>query len=385
MRNRFRFFAARLSAAVLLLIGCSSGGGADAAGASDARGVDAVLGGETSDASSSEFQPGDNGPSQADESPQPVEGVAFRYETRFGTTKEWKGLTVLSPLGNVHTETAGEAACEKDAKPLFLSQFLQAVAEADPFSWGVDYTGSDAGSCPPDSFLQRLYIESLAGGKSRDVIWCSGDEEEIPGVGAVTKAIEKLKADAKTNGTCGLTPYILPKPAPVETSGYDDGLNHMFGVARYENPGFCLLVYGLYDPQVYRSNHTLQIVEESADQLKTHFPVDYTPAWLEKYVAVCPEAAPLVEDASFVEQFAPPAVVFMVVAHPEGNETWIATKGVISLQPAGMGAENNFNLNGLELKPLKGLDTELTINSNPWQFKWIGSTIFTGGGVDSAP
>ncbi len=382
MGERFWFFAVLLS--LLLFAGCAGGSGADASGVGDAGGAGddgAVVG---ADGLLAEVPAGDDSSTEDDKAPQPAEGVAFRYETRFGTTKEWKGLTVLSPLGTVHTETAGEAACEKEAKPLFLEQFLNAIAEADPFSWDEDYTGSETGTCPPDAFLQRLYVESLATGKVRDVIWCTGSEDQIPGVAAVTKAIAKLKGDTKTNGICGLTPFVLPKPTPVEVSGYDDGLNHMFGVARYENPDFCLLVYGLYDPGVYRSNHMLQVVDDNVSQLKPHFPVDYTPAWLDKYVAVCPEAAALVEEAAFVEQLTPPAVVFMVVAGSDGTETWVATEGVISLQPASMGEMNNFNLNELELKPLKGLNTVLTLDSNPWQFKWIGSTIFSGGGIDSA-
>lgn len=377
------FYAVSLS--LLFFAGCAGGAGNDATGTIDSRRAGDGRPGDLVDGAEGDSPAADNGSNPDEEISQPIAGAAFRYETRFGSTKEWKGLTVLSPLGLVHTETAGEAACEKAANPLFLEQFLKAVAEADPYTWEEDYTGSETGTCSPDAFLQRLFIESLATGESREVLWCSSAEDQIPGVAGVTKSIAKLKGDAKTNGVCGLTPFILPKPVPVEASGYDDGLNHMFGVARYENPGFCLLVYGLYDPGVYRSNHMLQIAEDSVSQLKPHFPVDYTPAWLEKYVAVCPEAAALVEDAAFVEQLVPPAVVFAVVAKGGSTETWVATDGVISLQPAGLGDVNNFNLNEVELKPLKGLNTVLTLDSNPWQFKWIGSTIFSGGGIDSSP
>ena len=308
--------------------------------------------------------------------------VTFRYETRFGTTGAWRGLTVLSPAGVVHTETAGESACEVEAKELFLEQLYEAVGQTDPFSWDSDLTPEGAG-CGSDAFLQVLVIETLSAKKHHEVRWCSTQVEELPGLALLVGKIEKLAGAAKFSGECELVPYVIPKPTVAATLGYDDGLQHVMGVARVVQPGICLVVYSVYSGEVYRTNRVISQVTANLGDLGMFFPPSDVPDFLSPMVAVCPEAEHVIRDAQFVADLLPPVALFLV--EQATGSTYLGVSGVVTVEAASLSedpaAQNNFNLNDVEFRRVLDFEGQMSLDFSPWDYRWIGSATFDAGGV----
>lgn len=325
------------------------------------------------------------GPDAAVDTPVRTAGkipVTFRYETRFGTTGAWKGLTVLSPAGVVHTETAGESACEVEAKELFLEQLYEAVGQTDPFSWDSDLTPGGAG-CGSDAFLQVLVIETLSAKKHHEVRWCSTQVEQLPGLSLLVGKIEKLAGAAKFSGECELVPYVIPKPTVVSALGYDDGLQHVMGVARVVQPGICLVVYSVYSGEVYRTNRVISQVSANLGDLGMFFPPSEVPDFLSPMVAVCPEAAQVIRDAQFVADLLPPVAVFLV--EQATGSTYLGVSGVVTVEAASLSEDpaalNNFNLNDVEFRRVLDFEGQMSLDFGPWDYRWVGSATFDAGGV----
>lgn len=316
--------------------------------------------------------------SQADESvgPEPLSAVAFRLETRFGTTLGWKGLAVLTPMAVVHAETDSGGACEKDANPIFLQQFVEVVNTVDPFSWQADYTNSTNGACASDTFTMILTIQRMSDGKEHQVRWCEKDVETIPGMADFMKKVEKLKADANQNGTCGLLPFVLGKPTAVAHKGSDDGLQHLVSVARFENPNFCLVMYTSYSIEVYQSTYVLSSEPAFADELLSlYFPSQGQDETIPGLLDVCPEAAPLLRDGSFVTDLDPMAAVFLVDRAGEQPRYFMATSGIATVEPLIQEGEPLvFQLNGTEFRPLEEVSSAPMLDRSPWFFHYIDST-----------
>lgn len=320
-------------------------------------------------------EPVDSG---ADEStgPAPISAVAFRLETRFGTTLGWKGLAALTPMAVVHSETDAGGACEKDANPVFLQQFVEVVNTVDPFSWQADYTNSQHGACASDTFTMILTIQRMSDGKEHQVRWCDKDADTIPGMSDFMKKVEKLKADANQNGTCGLLPFVLGKPTAVAHKGSDDGLQHLVSVARFDNPNFCIVMYTSYSLEVYQSTYVLSSEPAFVDELLSlYFPSQGQDETIPGLLDVCPEAAPLLRDGSFVTDLEPMAAVFLVDRSNQQPRYFMATSGIATVEPLIQEGEPLvFQLNGTEFRPLEEVATAPTLDRSPWFFHYIDST-----------
>ncbi len=318
---------------------------------------------------------GDLIPDEGDE-PPPLSAVAFRLETRFGTTLSWKGLTTLTPMAVVHAETDAGGACEKDANPIFLQQFIEVVSTVDPFSWQSDYTNSESGACASDTFTMILTIQRMSDGTQHQVKWCDKDADSIPGMGDFMKKIEKLKADANQNGTCGLLPFVLGKPSAVAHKGSDDGLQHLVSVAAFDNPNFCLVMYTSYSLEVYQSTYVLSSEPAYVDELLSlYFPSQGQDESIPGLLDVCPEASPVLREGSFVTDLEPAAAVFLVDRTGAQPRFYLATQGIATVEPLIQEGEPLvFQLNGTEFRPLEEATTAPMLDPSPWFFHYIDST-----------
>jgi hypothetical protein len=372
---------------VSLFLGCS--GGADEGGNQPGdladSGSDLWLGGDEfrGGLDTVEGQDGVDGADVRDVVvPQAV--LAFRLETRFGTTRQWKGVTTLNLSGLIHSENDRGEACEKVAEARYLDQLSTALAEADFLSWPVDSTDSAEGTCPADTFLLVLLVQYPGSGEQRAVKFCENRAGELNGGEKVLQVISKLSADARQNGDCDRVPFVLGRPVPVSSMGYDDGMTHMLSVARFENPDLCLIVYAGYSTEVYQTTILMDVSPDYVSEiLGMYFPAQETNAFFEPLKAFCPGAADLIQDASFVSNLDPGAAVFLFWEKAGVPSIWMAVKGVLGVQPyVGEGPEGQaaqpmvFNVNGIEFHPLRGFPSSPSLSWDPWTFEWLESTMF---------
>ncbi len=366
--------------AAVVFVGCGGGDGGDESGTDvmveDGVGADGVT---TDVIDNSDGIPLD---ALADEgSPDTVVGpsaIALRLETRFGTTEEWKGVTSVSPTGFVHTETDTGTACEKLAESRYIDELMEVVAEFDPFSWDENYTGKEDGTCPSTTLLLVLHIESIGDGRSHTVRWCEDGMDLVPGGAELVKKVDKLKADAKANGECDVLPFLLGRPAPVATMGYDDGLANVLVVAKFRSPDYCLVLYSQYSPDIYQTTQVLGVDAEYIEEiLGLYLPITEHSDHLQPLLDFCPGTSAVLMEASLASDVSPPIVGFVVAEVAEGTKAWMATQGVAAIQPAGPEGEPIIiNVNGMEFHPIDGLMTSPSLDFGPWSFEWLESTAF---------
>jgi len=309
--------------------------------------------------------------------PEPTSTYAFRLETRFGTTLSWKGVTVLTPMSLIHSESDSAGACEKEANEVFLQQFTDVVDQVDPFSWQSNYVSGETGVCGSDTFTLVLTIMRTSDWQTHEVRWCENESAAIPGMADFIKKVDKLKADAAQNGTCGKLPFILGRPSAVAMLGSDDGALHLVGLARFQDPDYCLVVYSKYSAEVYQTITTLSADEAFTDELFSMFfpATSRDEVTLPGFVDLCPDAEPLLRDGTFLEDVEPGAGVFLVDSSGDEPSYFVATKGIATVEPLIQAGEPLvFQLSGVEFRPVLGLGGSTTVERGPWHFHYLEST-----------
>ncbi len=362
-----------------LAIGCSGGGGSvgDGDGGADQIGGDAE--GPGLDTSG----PGeDTGPEDwfkpPDSTVPPPEGrLALRFEIHFGTTDEWKGLSLLAPSGFYHTEAAAADACAGELSDTFLGQLEAAVDAGDPWSWGA--TGQTGSNCGSTALRYVLHIEDLFEGISMDSDWCGPDEDAVAGRGEIVKKIQMLNAYVEQNGDCGVMPRLLGKPTAVASAGIDDGTGTGFSVARFEDPDFCTVAYITYTGDVYRSNRPIDMDKNTADALaKGMITVEGDLQALA--LQACPEAAPFMFTPAVLEDNEQDAVVMIVGPGPDGWEPWLATGGIATLVLPNTNDEEpleTIHFTDLSLFRVEGAGTpQGIVKVSSWEESILESTAF---------
>jgi len=260
---------------------------------------------------------------------------------------------------------------------VFLQQFVDVVNQVDPFSWQEDYTNSTTGACASDTFTMVLTVQRMSDGKQHTVRWCENGTADIPGMADFIKKVEKLKADANQNGTCGLLPFVLGKPTAVAHKGSDDGLQHLVSVARFENPNFCLVMYTSYSIEVYQSTYVLSSESAYVDELfSLYFPsTGQDEAVIPGFLDVCPAAAPVLRDGSFVMDIEPMAAAFLVDTTGAEPRFFMATQGIATVEPLIQAGEPLvFQLNGAEFRPITDITGQPELDLSPWFFHYMDST-----------
>jgi len=357
-----------------LIAGCGGGGGggvgnADLTGGDDASpGPDTVVPG------------GDGGPEDwfkaRDSAVPPPEGrLALRFEVRFGTTNEWKGLSLLAPSGHYHTEAAEAGACAGALSDSFLGQLEAAVDAGDPWSWGeAGRTGANCGSA---ALSYALHIEDLFEGISMDSDWCGPDEDSVAGRAEIIKKIQMLNAYVEQSGDCGVMPRLLGKPTAAAAAGLDDGTGTGFSVARFEDPDFCAVAYITYTGEVYRSNRTIALEKDTADAMaKAMAPVEGELNTLAQ--EICPEAAAYMFTPAVLEDHEQDAVVMIVGPGPDGWVPWLAAGGIATLVlPGQEDTQETIHLTDLSLFRVTDPGTpDGEVNVSAWEESILESTAY---------
>lgn len=364
-----------LTILTLALCGCDGGGGEGNGGADP-------IGGDTAGPGADTGEPGADTGGEDWFKPQdtvvpPPEGrLALRFEVHFGTTDEWKGLSLLAPSGRYHTEAAEAGACAGDLSESFLGQLEAAVDAGDPWSWGAaGRTGADCGSA---ALRYVLHVEDLFEGISMDSDWCGPDEDSVAGRSEIVKKIQMLNAYVEQSGDCGVMPRLLGKPTALASGGIDDGTGTGFSVARFEDPDFCTVAYITYTGDVYRSNRTISLDQTTANAIAK----DMTSVEGElKALAqeICPEAAPFMFTPAVLEDHAQDAVVMVVGPGPDGWQPWLATGGIATLVLPNPEADNleTIHLTKLSLFRVDGAGTpEGAVEVSAWEESILDSTAF---------
>ena len=368
---------------VLLSMGC---GGGDDRGVDDGSGSADQIGVDTSGPGVDTTGPGaDTGPEDwfkplDTETPPPEGRLAVRFEVHFGTTDEWKGLSLLAPSGLYHTEAAGVGACSGELSDTFLGQLEAAVDAADPWAWGA--AGQTGTNCGGTAFRYVLHVEDLFEGISMDSDWCGPDEDAVAGRAEVVKKISMLNAYTEQNGDCGVMQRLLGKPSAVAAAGIDDGTGTGFAVARFENPDFCTISYITYTGEVYRSNRPIEMDKTTADAIaKGMTTVEGDLKALAQ--EICPEAVPFMFTPAILADHAQDALVVVVGPGPDGWVPWLATGGLATLVLAaeteeGSGVfEEKVHLTDLSLFRVDGAGTpSATVKVSAWEESMLESTAF---------
>ncbi len=367
-----------LSAIVILALslGCDGGGGGDNGGGADQTGGDVAGPGldtenPTPDAGAEDwFKPQDT------VVPPPEGRLAVRFEVHFGTTDEWKGLSLLAPSGRYHTEAAEAGACAGELSETFLGQLEAAVDAGDPWSWGA--AGQTGGDCGSAALRYVLHVEDLFEGISMDSDWCGPDEGTVEGRSEIVKKIQMLNAYVEQNGDCGVMPRLLGKPTAVASTGLDEGTGTGFTVARFEDPDFCTVAYITYTGDVYRSNRTINLDKNTADAIaKGMATVEGDLQGLAQ--EVCPEAAPFMFTPAVLEDNAQDAVVMIVGPGPDGWQPWLATGGIATLVLPNPEDDNmeTIHLTNLSLFRVENAGTpEGTVKVSAWEESILESTAY---------
>lgn len=382
-------FVAAVWLSLGLVAGAACSGGSDGDSSVDSVGDDQMTVGDLASQDSlgqDDSVAGEDvvGSDAVNDSNPALEGVlAFRLETRFGTTEEWKGVTTLGPSGLVHSENDGGEACEKQAEDRYLEQFAEAVAAADVFNWPEDVTGTDMGNCASDTFLLVFSIQSLGTGHDRTIRFCENNTAELPGAEDVLTVIAKLSADARQNGVCGKNPFILGRPIPVEAIGYDDGLQHVLGVASFEDPTYCMVVYAAYNPEVYQSTLVVGVDGDYvSEMLSLYVPAQESDPFFTPLKSFCPAAEPLIQNAEFISDLSPSAAVFLAWEEAGELQVWMAVTGVLGVEQFSPATDEQperpmvFNINSMEFHPIRNFSSSPSLSWDPWSFVWLASSMF---------
>jgi hypothetical protein len=367
---------ATLTILTLALLGCDGGGGSSNGGGAETTGAHLTGPRLDVDGPGADAGPEDWFKPQDTAAPPPEGRLALRFEVHFGTTDEWKGLSLLAPSGLYHTEAAEAGACAGDLSESFLGQLEAAVDAGDPWSWGAD--GRTGAGCGSASLRYVLHIEDLFEGIAMDSDWCGPDEDAVPGRGEIVKKIQMLNAYVEQSGDCGVMPRLLGKPTALASGGFDDGTGTGFSVARFEDPDFCTVAYITYTGDVYRSNRTINLDQTTANAIaKGMASVEGELQTLA--LEVCPEAAPFMFTPAVLEDHGQDAVVMVVGPGPEGWQPWLATGGIATLVLPNPEADNleTIHLTNLSLFRVDGAGTpEGAVKVSAWEESILESTAF---------
>ena len=369
-----------LATALVMLLGtlsCDGGGGGEGDG-QDTRGpgVDTVGPGVDTGAPGEDTGPMDWFTPQDTTVPPPEGRLALRFEVHFGTTDEWKGLSLLAPSGLYHNEAAEAGACAGELSETFLGQLEAAVDEGDPWSWGA--AGQTGGNCGSAALRYVLHIEDLFEGVAMDSDWCGPDEATVAGRLEIVKKIQMLNAYVEQNGDCGVMPRLLGKPTAAASSGLDDGTGTGFSVARFEDPDFCAVAYITYTGEVYRSNRPIELDNSTADAIARDM-VSVEGELQTLAQEICPEAAPFMFTPAVLVDHAQDAVVMIVGPGPDGWVPWLATSGIASLVLPNPDADNKETIHLTNLSLFRVVDPgtpQGTVKVSAWEESILESTAF---------
>ncbi len=312
--------------------------------------------------------------------------LAFRLETRFGTTRQWKGVVVLDPQGLVHFENDRGDVCRKYTENRYVEELVQALEEANWTQWPADQTNSEDGACPVDTFLMVFRVQWPGSLDSREFRFCENRASQLQGAPRVFQVISKISGDAQQNGTCGLAPLLLGRPTASASIGYDDQVNHVLGVARFQQPDFCLVVYANYHTDVYQTTRILEIDSQyTSSLLGVYLSAHEDDPFFSPIKQFCTGMeGVLIQNAEFVSDLDPPAAVFLVRQEEGRTTVWLGVGGVLAVQPfvsAGDDIPESrpmvFNLNNVEFQPLDSFPGgSASLSWTPWRFLWLESTLF---------